>query len=116
MSNELLRDERDDRGWLTSIWDRQARREVLSGPGNILELHDDNPRRWDAWDLDIDHRDTLVEVAGRPKITVGRGAVAMTRAFGSSRLRQTMWLEAGCRVLQFKTEVEWRGRPPFRKV
>ncbi len=60
MENEFLRVEWNDGGALTSIWDKEANREVLSGPGNILELHDDNPRQWDAWDLDIEPRDSFV--------------------------------------------------------
>src|SRR5205814_4653160 len=43
MENELLRVEWDDRAVLTSIRDKEADREVLSGPGNLLQLHDDNP-------------------------------------------------------------------------
>ncbi|TMD73977.1 MAG: hypothetical protein E6I82_06720, partial [Chloroflexi bacterium] len=62
LENEFLRVEWNDGGALTSIWDKEVEREVLGGPGNVLELHDDNPRRWDAWDLDIEHRNSFVSV------------------------------------------------------
>jgi len=99
LENEQLRVEVGDDGVVTSIWDRQARREVLSGHGNVLELHDDNPKRWDAWDLDIEHRETFVVVG---------------RRFGDSAVRQTISLDG--RVLRFDTEVDWRERHKVLKV
>ncbi|HSS94158.1 MAG TPA: glycoside hydrolase family 38 C-terminal domain-containing protein, partial [Candidatus Dormibacteraeota bacterium] len=52
MENDLLRVRWDERGLLTSIWDKESGVEVLapSSRGNLLQLHEDNPKRWDAWD------------------------------------------------------------------
>jgi len=113
MENELLRVEWDDRAVLTSIWDKEANREVLSGPGNLLQLHHDNPTRWDAWDLDAEHRDSFVEVTAIEKVQQHgglRGLLALGRRFGESWLFQTMSLDAGSRVLRFETFVEWQER------
>ncbi len=99
LENELLRVELGSDGVVTSIWDKEAGREVLTGPGNVLELHEDNPRRWDAWDLDIEHRADFV--------TVGR-------RFGESSVQQLITLEG--RVLRFDTEVDWHERHKILKV
>ncbi|HUE68377.1 MAG TPA: glycoside hydrolase family 38 C-terminal domain-containing protein [Candidatus Acidoferrum sp.] len=99
LENELLRVQLGEEGVVTSIWDKEAGREVLGGPGNVLELHDDNPRRWDAWDLDIEHREAFV--------TVGR-------SFGGSTVRQTISLEG--RVVRFDTDVDWHERHKILKV
>ena len=101
LDNEFLRVELDADGRLASIWDKETEREVLSGPGNVLELHDDNPGRWDAWDLDIEHRDSFVVVG---------------RRFGDSTVRQTISLAPGSRVLRFDTEVDWHERHKILKV
>jgi len=69
----------------------------------MLELHDDNPRRWDAWDLDIEHRDSFV-------------TVAFGRRFGDSILKQSITLEAGSRVLRFETTADWHERHKMLKV
>ena len=103
MENEFLRVEWSDGGLLTSIWDKEANREVLSGPGNMLELHDDNPRRWDAWDLDIEHRDSFV-------------TATFDRRFGDSILKQSIRLDAGSRVLRFETTADWHERHKMLKV
>ena len=119
MENELLRVEWDDRAVLTSIRDKEADREVLSGPGNLLQLHDDNPNRWDAWDLDAGYRDSFTDVTAfeLARLRGGlRGALAFTRKFGDSRIVQVMSLDAGSRVLRFETLVDWQERHKMLKV
>jgi len=119
LENELLRVEWDERAVLTSIWDKEAGREVLSGPGNLLQLHDDNPTRWDAWDLDVAYRDSWTELTGVGVIHRSsglRGGIGFERRFGGSRLVQAMTLDAGSRVIRFETEVEWRERHKILKV
>ena len=99
LENAYLRVQLGEDGVVTSIWDKEARREVLSGPGNVLELHDDNPRNWDAWDLDIEHRESFVVVG---------------HSFGDSAVRQRMTLEG--RVVRFETVVDWHERHKILKV
>lgn len=104
---------------LTSIWDKEANREVLSGPGNLLQLHEDNPKRWDAWDLDAEYRDAFIEVTALEKVRQRgglRGLLAFRRRFGESWLFQSMTLDAGSRVLRFETFVEWQERHKMLKV
>ncbi len=119
MENELLRVEWDDHAVLTSIWDKAVGREVLSGPGNMFQLHDDNPRNWDAWDLDPEYRDSSIELTAVEKIQQRgglRGLLTFGRSFGESWLFQLMSLDAGSRVLRFETFVEWRERHKMLKV
>jgi alpha-mannosidase len=119
MENELLRVEWDERGVLTSIWDKEVGREVLSGPGNLLQLHDDNPRNWDAWDLDAEYRDSFVEVTAIEQVHRRgglRGQLGFGRRFGESVLFQTMSLDAGSRVIRFETFVSWQERHRMLKV
>lgn len=99
LENDVLRVEMDEDGVIRSIWDKEADREVLSGPGNVLELHDDKPRRWDAWDLDIEHRDAFVVVGHR---------------FDESSVTQTISIDG--RVIRFETEVDWHERHKILKV
>ena len=123
MENSLLRVTWDDRGLLTSIWDKEARREVLAEDalGNALLLHNDNPKNWDAWDVDADYRNSFVRVTDLENARVEmegplRAAVRFTRNFGSSKLQQRMVLDADSRVLRFVTEVDWQEQHKFLKV
>jgi alpha-mannosidase len=123
MENDLLRVRWDQQGLLTSVWDKEAGREVLAtgARGNLLQLHGDNPERWDAWDIDAgyvnDRVDLVALSAQRVEVAGGlRGAVRFTREFGSSRLTQRMVLDAGSRVLRFECEVDWHEDHKLLKV
>ena len=121
MENNLLRVRWDDRGLLASVWDKQVEREVLAGPGNLLQIHNDNPKRWDAWDIDFAHRDSVAELTALTEQRIEepgglRGAVAFGREFGRSRITQRMVLDAGSRVLRFESEVDWREVHKLLKV
>jgi alpha-mannosidase len=123
MENDVLRVRWDEQGLLTSIWDKEARREVLApgARGNVLQLHDDHPKRWDAWDIDSDyrtHRVDLVELSRQQVEVPGglRGAVRFTREFGRSRFSQRIVLDAGSRVLRFECDVDWQEEHKLLKV
>ena len=100
-----------------------AEREVLTpgSRGNLLQLFDDNPARWDAWDIDIDYQDhgvDLLELSAHQVEVPGglRGAVRFTREFGRSRFTQRMILDAGSRVLRFECHVDWHEDHKLLKV
>ena len=123
MENSLLRVTWDANGVLTSIWDKEAGREVLSpgAVGNLLQLHDDNPKNWDAWDVDADYRTHSTDITSLERSSVEmagplRGAVRFVRKFGNSTIEQRMVLDAGSRVLRFETEVDWQEEHKFLKA
>lgn len=113
LDNGVLRVEFDENGLLSRIFDQVENREVLAPgeKGNQLQLFDDKPLFWDAWDVDIYYQETgrvLTELDSVEVVEEGpaRGAVRFTRAFGDSRVVQTVRLAAGNR-LEFLTEVDW---------
>jgi alpha-mannosidase len=121
LENANLRVEWDDDGLLTSVFDKGADREVLAGPGNLFQLHDDNPVNYDAWDVDLTYLDTVVDVVECESIEIVcdqplRGEVRVVRRFGASSIRQTMRLDAGSRRLELHTEVDWHEHHRFLKV
>jgi alpha-mannosidase len=121
MENEHLRVTWDDRGLLTSVYDTDAGREVLAGPGNLFQIHEDNPKAYDAWDVDLDYLDTVADITDVDGIEVLasdalRGEVRFARTFGNSAITQTMRLDAGSRRLEFHTEVDWHEDHRFLKV
>jgi alpha-mannosidase len=123
MENGMIRVAWNERGLLTSIWDKEAGREVLApgALGNLLQLHDDNPKNWDAWDVDADYRKSVKDLVGLSSTKVEmsgplRAAVRFTREFGSSKLEQRMVLDAGSRVIRFETDVDWQEEHKFLKV
>ena len=123
LENGLLRVRWDSDGLLTSIWDKEARREVLEpgARGNLFQLHSDLPVNWDAWDVDIHYSETGVDLVAAESVEVVethplRAAVRIRRRFGASAIDQRMVLEAGSRVLRFETVVDWQENRKFLKV
>ncbi|MDQ1395184.1 MAG: alpha-mannosidase [Acidimicrobiaceae bacterium] len=112
----LLGLEWDDRGLLTSIWDHEAGREVLAGPANLFQLHEDRPVQWDAWDIDGQYLEQVTDLTDLDEFEVGDGVVRIVRSFGSSQLRQTIRLRPGSRRIDFETEVDWHEDHRLLKV
>jgi alpha-mannosidase len=108
-------------GRVLSLVEKATGREALAGPGNVLELYEDRPVAFDAWDVDPFHLETrrecppaeLVEVVEGPL----RSEVVFERELGrGSRLRQSVRLDAHARRLELHTEVDWREEHALLKV
>jgi len=123
IDNGILRVRWDRDGLLTSVWDHAAQREVLAEGerGNLFQLHEDEPRAFDAWDVDRSYLDTVEDLrhldsAELVESNPLRASVRFTRRFGSSCITQVMSLAAGARHVEFRTEVDWQERHRFLKV
>ncbi|MFE3456501.1 alpha-mannosidase [Nocardiopsis aegyptia] len=130
LDNGLLAVTVDERGLVTSVLDRVADREVLAPgrPGNLLQLHQDVPNQWDAWDVDAFYRNTGEDLTGLDTLDVlgpgdgpagavaGTATVRVTRSFGSSTVEQHLSLGPGERRLDVATAVDWHEREKFLKA
>src|SRR5262249_33846945 len=114
LANEHLRAVISGGGTVTSLV--ATGREALSGPANVLELYDDEPTEYDAWELDPVHLDTrrelppgsIAEVMEHPL----RCEVVVDRGFMTQAIR----LDAAARRLEFHCEVDWAERHKVLKV
>lgn len=123
LDNGILRVEFDEQGLITSIFDYEHQREVLAAgeKGNQLQLFEDKPLFWDAWDIDIFYQEkgrVITELESAEVVEAGalRGAVRFTRRFGNSCIVQTVRLAAGSRRIDFVTEVDWHEEYKLLKV
>ncbi|MBK0297200.1 hypothetical protein IAE22_35745, partial [Bacillus sp. S34] len=74
-------------------------------PANLLQLHQDFPNMWDAWDVDRYYRnrvEDLVSVTGLHASVDADGVarVVVERAFGDSTVRQEIPLAPDSRTLE----------------
>jgi alpha-mannosidase len=123
LENDHLRVEFDDRGLLSCIFDKSAQRQVLAPEtfGNRFQLHPDYPNFYDAWDIDrftFDQVIDLDDVTSVELVEQGplRAAIQVVREFGASRVSQIISLDAGSRLIDFDTEVEWHETNRLLKV
>ncbi|MEX3014776.1 alpha-mannosidase [Gymnodinialimonas hymeniacidonis] len=114
LENDLLRVEIGDHGMIARLYDKRAGRDVLKPEalGNRLELFEDRPVSWDAWDIDIFFEDRGELVGGLTRIDVLetgplRAIVEVERAFRQSRITQRIVLRRGSARVDFETDVDW---------
>jgi alpha-mannosidase len=122
LENAHLRARIDSGGALASLVELATGREALSAPGNRLELYEDRPVEWDAWDIDPFHLQTRADcapAAGLAEVREDplRAEVVVEREVGeASRLRQTFVLDAGARRLVVRTVADWHESHRLLKV
>jgi alpha-mannosidase len=122
LENEHLRATLAPDGTVASVYDKTSGRETLALPGNRLELYDDDPVHFDAWDIDPytlatrrDARpaDSHTLVTSSPL----RAEVRFERELGeASLMTQTVRLDAGSRRLELHTTVDWYESHTLLKV
>ena len=109
-------------GALRSLVHRATGREALRAPGNVLELYEDRPTDYDAWDLDPFHLETGEDC---PPATAGtvvadgplRAELRFERPLGEAgSMVQHVRLDAGARRLEFRCAIDWRAEHRVLKV
>ncbi len=115
LENEFIRYEFTAFGTLKSAFDKEVQTEILSTekPGNLLDLYEDRPANWDAWDIDIYYENQLVEHAkliSQEWISQGpvRQGIAQKFTIGNSTIIQKIYLASNSKRLDFETEVNWQ--------
>ncbi|MDR0554808.1 MAG: alpha-mannosidase [Treponema sp.] len=108
-------------GRLVSIYDREARREILAGTGNELQIFEDRPRAHDAWEIEaaIDLKRETVSDLVSLKVEEAGPLFARVRfiwKYNKSTITQDMILYTVHKRIDFKTHVNWRERSKLLKA
>lgn len=123
VSNAAVRLRIDERGLIVSLYDLRARRELVP-PGrtlNLLQLHQDLPNAWDAWDLDAHYRHTVRDLTEVDSIEVDTQqpslvSIRVARSFGASRVVQTISLQADDPRVRLTVEADWQETEKLLKA
>ncbi|QOR69902.1 alpha-mannosidase [Ruania alkalisoli] len=112
----------DSDGLITSLVDSTCGREVIppGERGNLLQVHQDFPNMWDAWDVDPFYRNTVVDLTEVERIEAstdaGSATVTVHRRFEGRPIVQTLSLRAGEPGLHLGVDVDWAAKDKFLKV
>lgn len=124
MENEFFRVTLDpDSGWVKSIIDKRNGKELLAGPGDELQMLEDKPAAWDAWNVGLTGvkypwRVRKVDVIEQGPV---RAILRVTRDYlkpgvkkdfptfdyPNSFATQDIILQAGIDRIDFRTDVDW---------
>jgi alpha-mannosidase len=121
IENAYLRVEVDTlTGEIVRLYDKSNEREVLApgGRANVLQIFDDRPGQWDAWNIVIWGDRWDVEDVRRIEVAADEreAHIDIERRWGESMFRQTLVLERGSRYLDVHNEVNWHEHRKLLKV
>jgi alpha-mannosidase len=122
LEHETLRVVVDRDGLVTSVWDKAAGREVIppGQRGNLLQLHQDFPNAWDAWDVDPFYRNSVQDLTEVESITADADAtsasVTVRRLLAGREVVQTVALRADQPGVHVGVEVDWASKDRFLKL
>jgi alpha-mannosidase len=122
LENAYLRATVDRGGRLLGLVLRESDRQVLREPGNVLEIYQDMPVNWDAWDIDPFHLETREDCPAAHEARVVcetplRAEIAFEHRIGeSSTGTQTIRLDADGRRIEFDWSLDWREAQRILKV
>ncbi|ULO04924.1 alpha-mannosidase [Paenibacillus sp. 19GGS1-52] len=113
----------NERGEITSLFDKTAGREIVQSGGRANQFHffHDRPTLWDAWDIDSRYEE---QPAGEAELldkgVIFSGKVQDVLRFrwklGNSEITQDLILYAHDRRIDFKTHVVWNEAHKLLKV
>ncbi len=107
LENAHLRVRLSPGGAVESVLHKAGAREALAAPGNRLELADDRPVAFDAWDIDPSALETRRDYAPATSWHAHATPLRAEITFERPGLTQIVRLDAGSRRLEFRTTVDW---------
>ena len=128
LENEELRVKIDRSGRILSLLSLATNRDAIAigSAANELHLHNDNPTRWDAWDIDEHYRNTKQVLDSVDEFKVNQEADGsavvetkrlLTSASGkTSTIVQTIRLVPGSNALDIGLEIDWHESEKLLKL
>ncbi|KQP53736.1 glycoside hydrolase family 38 C-terminal domain-containing protein [Agreia sp. Leaf283] len=118
LSNDAVTVRLDGAGTIVSIVTAADGREAVA-PGqraNLLQLHDDKPVMWDAWDIDGYYRNAVTDLLDVDGIEMVPGGVLVRRGFGASTVEQRITLDDESATVHCATRVDWHETEKLLKL
>ncbi|MEH7097818.1 alpha-mannosidase [Neobacillus vireti] len=110
-------------GQMTSLFDKEAGRQVLSEnqKGNILQIFEDKPLAHDAWDIDLFYQEKMEEIRRLETFeVVENGKLTFTIlakwTYHHSEISQRMVFYKNDRRIDFETTVDWHEKRKLLKA
>jgi alpha-mannosidase len=121
LENEYLLAEFHRGGELLRLFNKETNREVLSSPGNRLQMYHDNPVDYDAWEIEYFDQETVEDCPAahscKTDVSPLRAEIVFERKIGQkSSMKQTVCLSALSRRLEFHCAVDWHEDHKLLKV
>ena len=111
----------NNQGQLIEIFDKATNQNILTDTGNELQIFEDKPREYDAWELEatIDDKKEIIHDFTGAKL-ISEGPLFIKIRFGwkynKTTMIQDMILYHHSKRIDFATRVQWKERDKVLKV
>ncbi len=123
IENEVLRVNLNAYGEITSIYDKEAHREVLADgeKGNVFQAFEDKPLQHDAWDIDLFYQDKMISTGEKAEIEIIdngplRATLKIRKTILNSAIEQNISLYRDSNRIDFDTKVDWFNKDTLLKA
>ncbi|WP_236336532.1 alpha-mannosidase [Paenibacillus auburnensis] len=113
----------NDQGHFISIRDRRNDRELLAPGqrGNVLQVFEDKPLDYEAWDIDIFYQEKMTEISQLTECRVTengplRAVLRMTWTYHRSVITQDIIFYRDSARIDFRTVIDWKGHNQLLKA
>ena len=110
----------NEAGQIVRLYDKRVQRDVLTGNGNVLTAFEDNPTKYDAWEIEDYYRLKSYELDGNATVTPisdgTRAGFVIDRTYMHSEIKQTLWLYSESSRIDFVTETDWHEHHQLLKA
>jgi alpha-mannosidase len=109
-------------GQLTEIYDKEAHRDILAKGkrGNVLQVFEDKPRCFDAWELEPTYGNKMEEIKDLKEVRTEINPLGIWITFlwnyHKSTISQTLCLYHEKKRIDFKTQIIWEERQKLVKA
>jgi len=121
LENEYIRVTFNEKGQITSIFDKEAGLETAKGLCNDFKMYRDVTSNYDAWDIDSMYESLPVPLNENAKLEVMyegslTAGIRIERNLNNSRMTQEVTLASKSRRIDFNTTIEWNENHKLLKV
>lgn len=114
LENKFIRVVVGKNGIITSIYDKEADREVLSKPSNEIIAYENVPGWADAWDIEKGYKETPFKIIAESSSIIAKGplvgAIKFVYKFRRSEIDQELRLYSNSKRIDFITTIKMKDR------
>lgn len=123
LTTPLLKVIWNEHGQFTSIRDRRNERELLlpGKRGNVLQVFEDKPLDFEAWDIDIFYQEKMTEISELVECSLVengplRAVLRMVWTYQLSTITQQIVFFRDTARIDFQTDMDWHGHNQLLKA
>ncbi len=108
LENDVIKVTFNDKYHIISVYDKSEEREIIKyGEANRLEVYEDYPRAYDAWEITEYYKQKMWVADDVSNVELLENGIKIIRKYGKSEICQVISIKPGSKRIDFNTKVDW---------